>query len=187
MEPNPATANSTSSDPNTTWVHVNPWFSVGLSDGYYRIEPAQAQVVVLPCIGRDILFVRVHRPLLGMALLELPAGCAEPGESPVEAIRRELAEEAGVFVQDLSRFQELPPLTVSPDRIPRWPSLFQIEISEEEFACRQDHDDEIDEVLRLDKATIFERILNGGLQSCLPMAILFRHFCQTLGDPGGNR
>lgn len=163
------------------WVHQNPWFRVGLAGGYYFLEPRQAQVMLLPRIGGDVVLVRAHRPLLGGALLELPAGCAEPGETPVEAARRELREETGITVSDLARFRPLPPLAVSPDRIPRLPHLFEVALTEEEFADRTSHDAEVEEVLRLDPAGVRARVLDGELRACLPMAMLFRHFVSANG------
>ncbi len=169
-------------DAGTDWVHVNPWFRVGLRDGWYRVVPNHVQVAVLATVGPDLVLVRVHRPLLGGTLVEVPAGCAEPRESPAEAMRRELAEETGIQIPDAARFQPLPPLAVSPDRFGHWPHLFKVEISEEEFACRQHHDAEIAEVLRLNRVRVLGMVASGELRACLPMAMLFRHFCPALLD-----
>lgn len=53
-------------------------------------------VVVMPILddGR-IIFVEQFRYPLGHTLLELPAGKLEPGELPLESIKRELIEETG--------------------------------------------------------------------------------------------
>ncbi len=50
---------------------------------------------VLPLDGDDVILCRNYRPHLGMWLLELPGGALEADESPLEAARRELREEAG--------------------------------------------------------------------------------------------
>jgi ADP-ribose pyrophosphatase len=53
-------------------------------------------VAVLALTDDDrVLLVRQWRHAAGRALLEIPAGTKEPGESPAETARRELAEEAG--------------------------------------------------------------------------------------------
>jgi ADP-ribose pyrophosphatase len=57
-------------------------------------HPGAAAIVAVTPEGR-VLLVRQFRQAVGRELLELPAGTLEPGESPLECARRELAEEAG--------------------------------------------------------------------------------------------
>ena len=57
-------------------------------------------VVLVVEDGSDVVLVRQHRPGAGVAVLELPAGKIEPGESPREAADRELAEECGLAVEE---------------------------------------------------------------------------------------
>jgi ADP-ribose pyrophosphatase len=53
-------------------------------------------VVILPWVDADTLcLVRNRRPGVGKTLLELPAGTLTPGEPPLAAAQRELAEETG--------------------------------------------------------------------------------------------
>src|SRR3954464_15973386 len=53
-----------------------------------------AAVVAIDAEGQASM-VRQSRPAVGVALLELPAGLVDPGESAAECARRELAEETG--------------------------------------------------------------------------------------------
>jgi ADP-ribose diphosphatase len=46
------------------------------------------------------VLVRQERQPVGRAVLELPAGLLEPGESPLECARRELREETGLHGGD---------------------------------------------------------------------------------------
>lgn len=53
-------------------------------------------VVILAWDGEQLTLVRQWRHAAGQELLELPAGTIDPGESPGETARRELAEETGL-------------------------------------------------------------------------------------------
>lgn len=57
-------------------------------------HPGGAAVLPVLADGR-ILLIRQFRPAVGGLVWEIPAGRLEPGESPEECVRRELAEEAG--------------------------------------------------------------------------------------------
>jgi ADP-ribose pyrophosphatase len=63
-------------------------------EGHYEIvEHAHAVAIVVEREGK-ILFVKQYRPAIGVVTLEIPAGLIDPGETPAEAAKRELAEEA---------------------------------------------------------------------------------------------
>ena len=86
-------------------VHENPWFCVRDRGGYYCVEYNKPQVAVLPVVDHNaVVMVRVKRPTLADATLELPAGGAENNEAPIQAASREFAEEAGIKISDLNRF-----------------------------------------------------------------------------------
>lgn len=55
---------------------------------------ASIAVVAQPHPG-EILLVRQYRHPVAVSLWEIPAGTSEPGETPLEAARRELREETG--------------------------------------------------------------------------------------------
>jgi ADP-ribose pyrophosphatase len=52
-------------------------------------------VAIVAVDGGEILLVRQFREAVGQALLEIPAGGIDPGETPEEAVRREMREETG--------------------------------------------------------------------------------------------
>lgn len=72
-------------------------------------------VVILPWVDAEhICLVRNQRLSVGETLLELPAGTLEPGENPLAAAQRELAEETGFTArswQRLHRFYPSPGIT----------------------------------------------------------------------------
>jgi len=59
--------------------------------------------VVIPYLGKGrILLVRQYRYPVRRVMLELPAGKMDPGESPADTVRRELAEETGFIPQKVT-------------------------------------------------------------------------------------
>lgn len=59
-------------------------------------------VAVVAVVDGEVLLIRQYRTPFDRPLLELPAGKLDvPGEDPVEAARRELAEEAGYIAAHL--------------------------------------------------------------------------------------
>lgn len=165
-------------------LHRNPYFHVNDRDGFYTLEYDHAQTVILPVVEqRAVVLVRVIRPLLNDEALELPAGGAEPGETPVEAARRELAEEAGIRVADLGRFVPLPAFHEHPCRMPERPYLFRIDLSRREWEERCAPDHEITEVGLFSFEEIRDQILNSGIYLASPVAILARLLLQQMPAP----
>ncbi|WP_105316794.1 NUDIX domain-containing protein [Thermus tenuipuniceus] len=78
-----------------TYLYRGRILSLALEGRYEIVEHKPAVAIVAVREGR-MLFVRQHRPAVGLAPLEIPAGLIEPGEDPLEAARRELAEETGL-------------------------------------------------------------------------------------------
>lgn len=98
-------------------VFNTPWFEI-ISDStqseknpYYYIKTFDYVTIVATTPSGDFLLVKQHRPALGKETWELPAGHVDPGETPIEAARRELIEETG---HDSKNIEALGPV-LSPD------------------------------------------------------------------------
>ena len=63
-------------------------------------HPGAVCVVALDGEGR-VLLVRQYRTALERVTVEVPAGKLEPGEDPLDAVKRELAEETGYTAQTI--------------------------------------------------------------------------------------
>jgi ADP-ribose pyrophosphatase len=53
----------------------------------------------------NVLLVRQFRHAVDRFLLEVPAGGIDPGEEPIDAVRRELQEEIGYFPRKIDRLK----------------------------------------------------------------------------------
>jgi len=153
-------------------VHENPWFAVRNRGGYFTLEYHLPQVIVLPVVERRaVVMVRAKRPVLDDCTLELPAGCAERGEAPAAGCARELAEETGIAV-DARRLVPMPPLAASPNRMPVLLYAFRVDLAQEEFDRRGQHDEEIQsvELIALDEAV--RMIASGAIYVAIPVAMI---------------
>ena len=160
-------------------VHENPWFSVRNRGGYFTIEYNQPQALILPIVDdSNFVFVQVYRPVIADITLELPAGGSMESELPAQAAARELWEETGISIQDVNRFEILPPLVITP-RSPRLAYIFQVRITQEEFDTRGDHDHEIASVQCLGIDDVLQKIAKGEIYNGIHMAIVMRYLLQN--------
>lgn len=154
-------------------LHENPWFTVRRRGAYYTTEYRMPQVIVLPVVDDEaFVMVRVKRPVLNDITLELPAGGSEEGEAPEAGAARELAEEAGIEISDLSRLIPMPPLAVSPNRMPRLVYVFRVDLTRQEFERRRPHDDEIDSVELVPVKEAIRLMTTGGIYVAGIIAII---------------
>jgi ADP-ribose pyrophosphatase len=68
---------------------------------YFGVDLPDYVTVVALNERREILLVRQFRPVVERMTLELPSGCLEPNEPPLECARRELLEETGYEANEL--------------------------------------------------------------------------------------
>lgn len=92
-------------------VYEGSEFDVSVEDGVEIVEhPGSVAVVAVDTEG-FVTLVRQYRAPAGGDLLELPAGKVDEGEAPLDAARRELAEETGLTGgewRELARFYTTP-------------------------------------------------------------------------------
>jgi len=77
----------------------------------YRPGPVAASFVLPVTQEATALLIRQYRHPTGKFLLEVPAGKVDPGETPLEAAKRELLEEVGA---EASEYLSLPPFHPQP-------------------------------------------------------------------------
>jgi 8-oxo-dGTP pyrophosphatase MutT (NUDIX family) len=166
-------------------LHENSWFAVRNRGGYFTVEYHLRHVAILPVVNSDsIAMVRVKRPVIADQTLELPAGGVENGEQPTSAAARELAEETGIQIFDAARYVPMAPIAVSSTRMPKLSYVFRVAVSEQEFAARRPHDNEIDSVERIAITALPGMMARGEIYVSVPLAILGTFLLS--GNPCGN-
>jgi ADP-ribose pyrophosphatase len=111
-------------------------------------HPGSAAVVAIDREGRLVL-TRQFREAARRTLLELPAGQLDPGEIPLDAARRELAEETAL---NGGSWRELRRVQPSPGFVREPVTLFLAEDLEEGDAARDDGEEL--ELVRLTRAQV---------------------------------
>jgi len=155
--------------------YENKWFFVKNRGGYYTVETEYPQVGVLPIMdNHSLILVRVKRPVIADIPFEIPGGSVEELETPVFSAARELYEETGINIKELSRFQLLPPLSLSSTRRPVLEYIYKVNISQSEFDKKEPYDNEIVSVECLSFEAVKDRIIKGEIYVGLSVAIISR-------------
>ena len=156
-------------------VFQNQRFSLLENEDFHVLEYHAQHVIVLPILEKiRVVMPKVFRKILGGAVWELPAGGVQKNENPEEAALRELREETGISITDISRLIPENTLVVSPNRLPMFPSIYSINVSENEFDNRSMHDDEVESVDCFSINTIKAMIETGEIITSITLAILGR-------------
>lgn len=141
------------------------------------VEHAAGAAVVAIDERGEVLLVRQARPAVGARVLELPAGLVDPGETPLDAARRELAEETGYTagqLEPLVSFYTSPGFSTE---------LIHVFVATDLRPTVVQHDDEEElELVRLPLAQALAQVLETELSDAKTVTglLAYRH-----RQPGG--
>jgi 8-oxo-dGTP pyrophosphatase MutT (NUDIX family) len=95
---------------SSTYIHKGPWATLRsdrcempdghVVEGYYVLEYSNWVNAVAITEDNKVLMVKQYRHAAGIISLEIPGGVIDDGESPEQALRRELLEETGYRFDD---------------------------------------------------------------------------------------
>ena len=99
-----------------TTIYTSPWVNLHVDrvqlptghilERYHLLDfPNPAVAVLLEDSQGRLAFVRISRHTTGQSSWEIPAGGIEPGETPLEAARRETLEETGFTLDSLEHLR----------------------------------------------------------------------------------
>jgi ADP-ribose pyrophosphatase len=122
-------------------------------------------VTLVPLDGDQLVLVSQTRPGAGRRILELPAGTIEPGESPAEAARRELAEECGL---EASSWESIGGFWMVPAYSTEYSHVFVASGLTEVVSPHVDEDEDI-AVERVPAAVALTRVEDAGSLAALAL------------------
>lgn len=169
-----------------------PWLTarvdkLELPDGrimpeYYVLEyPDWVNVIAITKDGKFVI-ERQYRHAAGITAYELPCGVIEKGESPLEAAKRELAEETGYGGGE---WRELMQISPNPGAMTNMTHCFVAtgveKVSEQHF---DEH--ECLTVHLLDRDEVFRHMNDGSMVQSLMLAPLWRYFSELNWDCSGG-
>ncbi len=118
--------------------------------------------------GGCVYLVRQFRHPVGEAILEIPAGIVEPGESPVETAAREIQEEIGLRAEKL---EEIGSIYTSPGFSDEEIFLFWAEgLSPSRLP---EDDDEFIEVIKVPIKELWDMIESGAIKDGKTLVALY--------------
>ncbi len=117
-------------------------------------------VCVIPVTENgDVIMVKQFRYPFGEVLLEIPAGKLEPGEDPLEAVKRELEEESGAVAGKIEHLGEIyTTVAIFDEKI-------QLYIATDlTFISSHPDEDEFLEVTKIPLKTLVKMVMDGEIK-----------------------
>ncbi len=128
-------------------------------DDYYVWEDGDVVLVVPYTVKGEIVLVHQYKHAVGEMVIEFPAGYVDEDEKPLEAARRELAEETGYHPK---KIEQTAVLTNNPTKIQG--NIFVFKAT----GCTKRHDQKFDktediEILHEKSRKVLKMIKNGKI------------------------
>jgi len=137
--------------------------TVELPDGREAIREIvrhPGAVCVIPVTNEgEVIMVKQYRYAFEQIMLEIPAGKLEPGEDPLEAVKRELEEESGVVANNIEYMGEIfTTVAIFDEKIHAYLATDLV------FNNAHPDDDEFLEVERIPLKTLVDMVMNGEIK-----------------------
>lgn len=135
---------------------------------YYSIKPSDYVTALTHTTDGKFIILKQYRPAVEDYTFELPSGHAEDGETPAQAMIRELREETGCIAGDVTLLREVIPDTGRLEN-----RLWAFYIADVEIKDIPDKgENEGIEVHLVSHAELFEMINRGQLNHALDLSVI---------------
>lgn len=153
----------------------SPWITVSKdavsypsgNEGTYYVVEKPACTVVVPLVGSDVILLRQFRYPVKKWSVEVPAGLIDENEEPAQAAKRELREETGAIVSNLT---PLAILDASPATMNQKVHVFMASV--ESFESNELEKTEVLETLRVPFEEAVRMVRSGEITSTLAVSAI---------------
>ena len=135
---------------------------------FYSLKPPDYVTILAQTDRQFYIVLRQYRPILETYTFELPSGHCEPGETPQQAMIRELEEETGCRTSDIELLAELTPDTGRLEN--RLWAFFGCDLTIGELPDPQDN--EGIEVMLVSRTELREMIIQGKMNHALDLSVI---------------
>jgi 8-oxo-dGTP pyrophosphatase MutT (NUDIX family) len=145
---------------------------------YYVLEyPEWCNIIAITREGK-FLIEKQYRHGTGCVNMEIPAGCVEAGETPLEAAKRELYEETGYAGGTWRHLMTLDPNSSSNNNH----SHSFIAVGVEPVSTQHLEASEDIRVLQMDEEEVFRHLTAGDFHQAMMVAPLWLYFYERQGE-----
>ena len=135
---------------------------------YYSIKPLDYVTALTHTTENKFIILKQYRPVVEDYTFELPSGHIEDGETPAQAITRELKEETGCLVEDVTLLGEIIPDTGRLEN-----TLWAFYVNKVKIKTLPDPaENEGIEVYLVSREELFTMILEGHFNHALDLSVI---------------
>jgi len=135
---------------------------------FYSIKPSDYVTVLAQTKSEKVILLKQFRPAVEDYTFELPSGHIEKGETPSDAVIRELKEETGYIAEEVVLLGEVIPDT---GRLENRLWAYYIHAVEPEYVSERDNNEGI-EVYLISCRKLFHMIETGMLNHALDLSVI---------------
>jgi ADP-ribose pyrophosphatase len=156
-------------------VYDGKILSLVIEDNKWEIIEHAEAVAILVVREREVLGVMQYRPAIAQTTWELPAGLMDEGESPLQAAKRELAEEVQLTgdLELVTQFYTSPGFTTE--------KLYLFSATNLSSAYAKPDDDETIQIVWRDVDELWQEIKEGKLATSSPSVLALSYAKLLIG------
>ncbi len=145
---------------------------------YYSIKPPDYVTALTQTTDNKFVIVKQYRPVVEDCTFELPSGHLEKGETPGQAMIRELREETGCLAGDATLLGEIIPDTGRLEN-----NLWAFYVKDVEIDSIPDPaENEGIEVMLVTRKELYQMVRDGQLNHALDLSVItmaiFKHYIE---------